>query len=219
MSAFSCTPFRGALELTLQHFFMALGLCIALPCFASEQGSLQAGWLPKTLAEPYKESLLITSNYILSREGCDRLLEAKLSENSTSDNPKFILTCADRRNATANFVYWQSDVESGFANDSYPEKNPDSNSSQTLSEHEARLKLRLDNEDLLSACKLHLQDLLDSRTPIIKESEIDISQRGQQPVVVNFNYQVGTGPYAPKFTAVCRRDSFEAVNLRSFSRE
>ncbi len=218
MSVFAPSLLKGVPVVTL-HLLMVLGLGVALPSFASEQGPNQAGWLPKTLAEPFEESLLIASRYILSREGCDRLLEAKLSENSSPDNPKFIFTCADRRNATANFVYWQSDVDTNFVNDSYPVKNPDSDSTETLSEYEARLQLRLNNEDLVSACKLQLQELLGTRPIHIEESGIDVSQRGEQPVVVNFNYQVGTGAYAPKFTAVCRRDSFKAVNLRSFSRD
>ena len=176
-----------------------------------------AGWLPKTLTKPYSESLATASTYVLSREGCDRLLEAKLSESTNSQNPKFILTCGDKNSETTNFVYWQSDIDSNFVHDSYPEKVQDKDEARALGKVEIQLKLRSDNHELIAACKLRLQDLLEEREIVLKDSDIEISQRGEQPVNVNLNYQIGNGPYAPKFSAICRRDSFDALNLRVFS--
>lgn len=211
--------FAGKYLATPRPSELAILLCVALSNNGLGQDLDKAGWLPKTLAESYSQSLLLASNHILTREGCDLLLEAKISENSQPDNPKFILTCADKHQVTANFVYWQSDVNSGFANDSYPEKRLDLDSIETLSEHEAKLKLRSENTDLIAACTAELIDLLDDRPLLLKASGIDVSQRGTQPVVVSLDYQVGDSSYAPKFSAICRRDSFDAINLRIFSKQ
>jgi hypothetical protein len=201
-------------EILWLHF--AIYFCAALPSIVLGQDLDNSVWLPKTLAEPYAEALSTASQYILTRAGCDRLLEAKLSENSANDNPKFILTCADERNTTANFVYWQSDIDSGFAADNYPEKTQDKAAAETLTEYEAQLKLQSDNRDLIASCKSHLQDLLGDREVVMRDSDIELSQRGDQPVTVSLSYQVGAGAYAPKFSAICRRDSFNVLNLRVF---
>ncbi len=196
---------------------IGLGLVLFTSVFGQELDNSE--WLPKTLAEPYSESLSIAAAYILTREGCDSLLEAKLSETSSTENPKFILTCADKSNGTANFVYWLSDIDNGFAGDRYPEKSQDEESAQTLSEFEAQLKLLSDNSQLIAACKLKLQELLGDREIIMAQDDIVVRQRGEQPANIHLNYQVGAGSYAPEFNAICRRDSFEAINLRVFSKQ
>ncbi|MFT4863175.1 MAG: hypothetical protein ACI95C_002404 [Pseudohongiellaceae bacterium] len=201
------------------HGAGSIGLCLVLSINVLGQDLDNSGWLPKTLAEPYSESLSIAATYILTREGCDSLLEAKLSENSSIENPKFILTCAGKSNVTANFVYWLSDINSGFAGERYPEKIQNEESARALSKYEAQLKLSSDNSQLIAACKLKLQELLGDREIIMTPDEVEISQRGDQPVSVNLNYHVGTGSYAPTFSAICRRDSFDAINLRVFSKQ
>jgi len=176
-------------------------------------------WLPKTLADSYAEALSAATDYVLTREGCARLIEAKLSESSNLGDPKFILTCADSSGVTANFVIWQRDIDNNFSDNRYREKSQDKNLTLILSPVEAQRKLQLENSGLIDQCKDQLQTLLESREIVMAESDIHLSQRGEQPVSVNFNYQVGAGDYAPKFSAICRRDSFNDLNLQTFSRQ
>ncbi len=209
---------------TNKHNFLSgmLSFCI-LTAFgwnplSNAQEESGASWLPKALADPYFEAIQAVSNYVLTREGCEVLLEAKLSETAASGNPKFILTCADRAKLTTSFVYWLSDVDSNFATDHYPEKLPEANTTQTLTESQRQLKLLIDNSELIASCKQQLQNQLGERLVVMNENAVSVSQRGKQPVNIAMEYQVGKGEFAPKFSAVCRLDSFNSLNLKIFPR-
>lgn len=176
------------------------------------------GWLPLKLSETLSNSLTQVSEHVLTRQGCESLIEAKVSENTDRENPKFIITCTNRQNQTLSFIYWQSDVENSFNTISYPEKTLD----QSLDEEElfllAQRKIREDNSHLITACQDSLIQQLSPRQLVLNQENIHITQRGELPAVVNMDYQVGEGEFAPKFTATCRRNSSEALGLSIFPR-
>jgi len=76
-------------------------------------------WLPRKYSDSLSSDLDSIIAHAATRKACMTVLEAKYSDSSAQDNPKFIITCASEQYGTQNLVYWQSDVREDFAGVSY----------------------------------------------------------------------------------------------------
>lgn len=196
-----------------------VALFLAANCNGQDASDSEAiAWLPLTLNQTLQDSLATVTTHVSTRRGCGEVLQAKVSENSDQENPKFIITCAGDSGGTLNFVYWQSDIDEGFSGDTYPKKQE----RQVYSEAEqVRLKLeklRSDNADLIVNCQLQLQDKMGDREPIFEDEDVSIVQRGEQMPVVYIDYSAGASEYAPTYTATCKRGIQQPAQITIFRR-
>lgn len=175
-------------------------------------------WLPRTLSQSLQESISKAVAHVTTREGCINVLEAKVSESREQLNPKFIVTCSSTNNTTLNFVYWQSDVENSFSGISYPEKQEKQVFSVAEQQRLKLLKLHNDNKDLIDTCQAHLASKLSDKAPYYSESDVIISQRGEQLPVVYIEYSAGQSEFSPLYTATCRLDISQSIRMTIFPR-
>tara|TARA_B110000971_G_scaffold104245_1_gene107102 strand:+ start:179 stop:886 length:708 start_codon:yes stop_codon:yes gene_type:complete len=174
-------------------------------------------WLPRTLNQSLQESLSKAIDHVNTRAGCLSVLEGKMSESSDQLNPKFIVTCSSLGNATLNFVYWQSDIEDGFKGVTYPEKQKKRVFSVAEQQRLKLLKLRDDNSDLIANCQVQLESKLGDNA-LYSESDVKISQRGEQLPIVYIEYSAGQSEFSLLYTATCRRDISKSIQMTIFPR-
>jgi hypothetical protein len=120
-------------------------------------------------------------------------------------------------NATLNFVYWQSDIEDGFSGVTYPEKQEKQVFSVAEQQRLKLLKLRDDNSDLIANCQTQLESKLGD-SALYSESDVMISQRGEQLPIVYIEYSAGQSEFSPLYTATCRRDISQSIQMTIFPR-
>lgn len=204
---------------------LTLGYAIAILCLPAKLAFPQTdaevelkSWLPRALSQALQDSLSKVVDHVTTREGCVNVLEGKVSESREQLNPKFIVTCSSTGNSTLNFVYWESDIENNFSGISYPEKQEKQVYSVAEQERLKLLKLRNDNKDLIDNCQLRLASKLNGKAPHYSESDVIISQRGEQLPVVYIEYSADQSEFSPLYTATCRLDISQSIHMTIFPR-
>lgn len=206
---------------TRRHLTAFCGACfLTATCNGQDAPSNEVkAWLPLTLSQTLQDSLDTVTAHVSTRRGCAEVLQAKVSENSDQENPKFIITCSGDDGGTLNFVYWQNDIDESFSGDTYPKKQE----KQVYSEAEQRRlrleKLRSDNADLIANCQVQLKEKMTGRELIYTNDDVSIVQRGEQMPVVYIDYVAGVSEYAPAYTATCRRGIKQPAQLTVFRRD
>ncbi|MFT6092851.1 MAG: Spy/CpxP family protein refolding chaperone [Pseudohongiellaceae bacterium] len=175
-------------------------------------------WLPRTLNQSLHEYLSKVVDHVTTRAGCINVLEAKVSEEVKQLNPKFIVTCSSMDNTTLNFVYWQSDIQNNFSGITYPEKQEKQIFSVAEQQRLRLLKLRSDNKDLMANCRAHLASKLSDNTAFYADNDVTISQRGEQYPVVYIEYSAGQSEFSLLYTATCRLDISQSIQMTIFPR-
>lgn len=221
----NCSPTKTTRKLKLWLVFAYIIALFCLPArsvFSQTTGGPEPkSWLPRTLNQSLQESLSKAVDHVSTREGCINVLEAKVSESRDQINPKFIVTCSSMDNTTLNFVYWQSDIENNFRGITYPEKQEKQEKQIFSVAEQQRLKLlelRDKNRDLISSCQTHLASKLSDKAPYYCESDVIISQRGEQLPVVYIEYSADQSEFSPLYTATCRHDINQSIKMTIFPR-
>lgn len=179
----------------------------------------QEVWLPLTHDESFEHSIKEIVTHASTRQGCIKVLEAKLSDNSEQSNPKFIITCADKNNNTVNLVYWQSDVDNQFSQVNYPEQQEIETLAVDEQERLRLLKIRTENTDLISQCRQELALKLQDQQLYYTDNNIHVTQRAEQPATVHIDYSADLSRHSPLYTATCRRSITGSTQLSIFPRQ
>ena len=179
-------------------------------------GTEVKSWLPRTLNQSLRESLSEVIDHVSTRAGCLSVLEGKVSESGDRLNPKFIVTCSSVGNVTLNFVYWQSDIEDSFRGITYLEKQKEQVFSVAEQQRLKLLKLRNDNSELIANCQTQVESKLGDNA-LYSESDVKISQRGELPIVY-IEFSAGPSEFSPAYTATCRRDISQSIQMTIFLR-
>ncbi|MFT4886078.1 MAG: hypothetical protein ACJAY7_001892 [Pseudohongiellaceae bacterium] len=175
-------------------------------------------WLPRTLNESLHEYLSKVVDHVTTRAGCINVLEAKVSEEVKQLNPKFIVTCSSIDNTTLNFVYWQSDIQNNFSGITYPKKQEQQVFSVPEQQRLKLVELRSDNKDLIANCQAHLASKLNDNAAFYGNNDVTISQRGGQFPVVYIEYSAGQSEFSLLYTATCRLDINQSIQMAIFPR-
>lgn len=146
---------------------------------------------------------MIAGEHAQQREQCSRVLEAKMADNFLVENPKFIITCQHDSRSTINLVYYQSDIDSNFAEIQEQE-------TQLI---DPRLLARLDQE-----CTTALSLKFNATAPDISSITPTVKERSSGNFAVFYDYSEGSGDFQLDFTITCLVNESQRTRIDIFPR-
>ena len=155
-------------------------------------------WLPLRHADALNEEMAAIIDHAATRAGCEAVLEARVQDNSPSDNPKFIITCRSGESETLNLVYWLSDVANDFADVAYPEARQLAAEAAAAAMFDAELRLAL-----VDACKSALRSSMNGELPAIDGDKIQFRERSSSVIAIYMEFRRNLGAGTTPYLATC----------------
>ncbi len=168
-------------------------------------------WLPIRHAEELRDELEAIIEHATTRDVCTRVIEARLHDASNEDDPKFIITCRSADYGTQNLVYWQHDVEDGFADVAYAEILP-----SQVEEETVYLFTEEEKSMLLDRCKTALSDSLEGQHQAIPAEAIRIQERHADQLAIFIEFHRSDIDTATPYLATCLSRADRSVRLAIF---
>lgn len=165
--------------------------------------NIARSWLPQSQDDRFRDSLFAVGEHAQQREQCSQILEAKMADNYSPSNPKYIVTCRQSRRNTINLVYYQSDIDSNFAEIQQQEN-------QQL---DPRLVARL-NED----CTTALVAKFNATAPDVSAISPTIKERSIGNFALFYDYTEGSGDFQLDFTITCLVNDARPTKIDIFPR-
>lgn len=205
------------------HTVITLTLWIALCVFATPGQGAEGEpngperWLPARLEESLAIHLEAIIEHASTRRACNTILEAKYSDSSSEQNPKFIVTCDSEEYGSTNLVYWQTDVEQNFANVRYEAKNDPLADAERINEIDLAFS-KSEQQDMLLACQQAFSDNYRDHLPGLGEALVEMKLRANNTLAIYLDYPAGGATTSSAFTATCLITPGKKPRLDVFTR-
>lgn len=189
-------------------------ITLSLPLSISALAQESNVWLPRNLQAAHSEAIQAVVRHALTRQGCENILEAKLGGQS-ADDTKYIVTCETESGDSVNLVYWSTDVETNFANVSYPEKSKAvADSGELLSVLSEEEKFRQ-----LANCRAALAAQALGKNALLIETNYSVQLRPSQTIVTFLALATKTQPGKISYTATCLSRENQTLKIEIFNQQ
>jgi hypothetical protein len=184
-------------------------------------------WLPLSLGEDQEDLLRKVLADSGNRQGCEEILEAKVSDGLELAKRRYIVTCRTGSGESMSLSYTISDIENDFAGYPVPRKSTNPELDAEAARSAAMQALLRQHSQLVSDCEQRLQERLNARIagPERSLGELIAAQRNEvrarnnttPTVYINFRLQgLGAGEQS---TALCKRSRLGQMQLAIYNEQ